>query len=333
MSGFFLTQHVKQWPFKDSSDNWFRGATEIHVFITFAVCLGLRGDGDDGDPEAVAFEERATQLTFLSFLVLVPGAFLVTVYLKLSRAIKLMERTELKTECSAAQRMLRGLADEQDVLTLSEMFKKIEAEIEVEKQKLELSDKDKRILGWVREHFELDPSMTETDTIQHAQTVLQLQLSTANDGGVWADVIKEIQEAIVQRTEVNDGIFLSHYQMYGPDVMDLKQTLIRAGMDGARIWYDKDNDPSEKSMREGVRDSKYCKYASNHSWVNPARNVLGYRLRDFFVYSLALPDGRRAGAAFLPQGDPLVLALQEGHCPALETGGQWLRWLLQPVLR
>lgn len=256
MSGFFLSLHVKQWPFKDASDNWFRMATEIHVFITFTVCLALRGDrGGDDDPSAESFEQTTTWLTFLSFLVLVPGAFFVTVYLKIKRSLKLMQRTELKTECSAAQRMLRGLADEQDVSTLRDLFEKIENEIETEKQKLQLTDKDARILVWVREHFEMDMDTSDEETISQVQK--QLQLSAANDGRDWADVVKEIQQAIVQSSEVQDGIFLSHYQMFGPDVMDLKQRLINAGMDGGRVWYDKDNDPSEKSMREGVRDSKY----------------------------------------------------------------------------
>ena len=40
------------------------------------------------------------------------------------------------------------------------------------------------------------------------------------------------------------------------DVMSLKAELVAAGMDGQRIWYDKDNDPSVEQMRLGVRANR-----------------------------------------------------------------------------
>ena len=53
-------------------------------------------------------------------------------------------------------------------------------------------------------------------------------------------------------------MFLSHYQLYGPDVMDLKGQLeARCPELRGSIWYDKDDEPSTEAMREGVRGHRY----------------------------------------------------------------------------
>ena len=255
MSGFFLTWHVKQWPFKDTHDNVFRAVTEVHVFITFAVCLALRGAARD---EEGSFEQVASALTFLSFLVLVPGGFVVTAFLKLRVAQKLLkQRPESATDRlrQAAERVLKGFGDDQDCEELMNMFDEIQNEISEKLKNQQLTDDDRRILFWVREELDLESTMDDNDTISRAlRTFPELQPTAETNV---SKIVQEIREKIVESTRCEDGVFLSHYQMYGPDVMDLKGALVKAGIEHDKIWYDKDNDPSEKNMRLGVRNSRY----------------------------------------------------------------------------
>jgi len=236
MSGAFLCLHVKQWPFKDTYDNVFRMLTEIHVFITFTVCLALRGETRDGDdPSTVEFENQVTWGTFVAFVLLVPFAFVVTVGLKLRHARELMDRKQPSKEerlRHSAHRVLRGFGDDQDAVELSEMFKRIEGEIENDEKVGQLTDSDRRTLKWVREELDFDDGMENLDTIRNALDQLQLLQTeqVSDDKGVDASSeVRKIREAIVAKTAVEDGVFLSHYQMYGPDVMDLKSSLVEAG--------------------------------------------------------------------------------------------------------
>lgn len=236
MSGAFLCLHVKQWPFKDTYDNVFRMLTEIHVFITFTVCLALRGETRDGDdPSTVEFENQVTWGTFVAFVLLVPFAFVVTVGLKLRHARELMDREQPSKEERlrlSAHRVLRGFGDDQDAVELSEMFKRIEGEIENDEKVGQLTDSDRRTLKWVREELDFDDGMENLDTIRNALDQLQLLQTeqVSDDKGVDASSeVRKIREAIVAKTAVEDGVFLSHYQMYGPDVMDLKSSLVEAG--------------------------------------------------------------------------------------------------------
>ena len=257
MSGFFLTWHVKQWPFKDAHDNVFRAVTEVHVFITFAVCLALRGAARDEDG---SFEQMASALTFLSFLILIPGGFVVTAVLKLQVAQKLLkQRPQSPTDRlrQAAERVLKGFGDDQDCEELMNMFDEIQDQILEEFKNQQLTDDDRRILVWVREELDLESTLDDQDTISQARAALHLpELQPAAETNV-SKVVQELRETIVESTRCEDGVFLSHYQMYGPDVMDLKGALVKAGIEHAKIWYDKDNDPSERNMRLGVRNSRY----------------------------------------------------------------------------
>ncbi len=258
MSGAFLTWHVKQWPFKDTNDNIFRMFTEVHVFITFAVCLALRGSARDDNG---TFEEKATAGTFWSFIVLVPGGFVATVFWKLRVAQALMrQRPESQTDRlrQAAERVLKGFGDDQDCAELKKMFEEIQGQILDEQKNQELTDEDRRILFWVREELDLESAMNDKDTIKEARAKLRLPEWQSSDTETnVSSTVQEIRDTIVKNATCEDGVFLSHYQMYGPDVMDLKGALVKAGIEKERIWYDKDNDPSERNMRLGVRNSRY----------------------------------------------------------------------------
>ena len=257
-SAAFLVLHIKTWPFKDDADNCFRAASEVHVFITFVVCLALKGERERGGEDSGSYYDW---YVFCTFVLLLPGGFLATIAFKLRAAWELeREDGEKHPERHSAERMLRGLGDESDTERLRSMVKKLKKRIEDQEKTKRLGPVEHRLVAFACEHCELPPVNADDATalIRRIGEIashlgLDVDLKTANP----KEVVAEIHDAIVETSERHDGVFLSHYQMYGPDVMSLKAELVAAGMDGQRIWYDKDNDPSPEAMRMGVRDSRY----------------------------------------------------------------------------
>lgn len=70
---------MKTWPYKVEMDNIFRAATEFHVFIVITVALVLKNDLS-WEPVGV---DTYDYFMFFSFVILVPGAFVVAVISKL----------------------------------------------------------------------------------------------------------------------------------------------------------------------------------------------------------------------------------------------------------
>eukprot|EP01048_Picozoa_sp_COSAG05_P002284 COSAG05_NODE_90_length_20140_cov_25.117060_3_plen_264_part_00 len=75
--GFFAA-HVKCWPYKIHQDNLFRAATEVHVFIAIMAAQVMKNDLELETVQEGAYD----WLLLLSFLVLIPLAFCVTVFSK-----------------------------------------------------------------------------------------------------------------------------------------------------------------------------------------------------------------------------------------------------------
>eukprot|EP01046_Picozoa_sp_COSAG06_P001166 COSAG06_NODE_35_length_30757_cov_53.112532_14_plen_668_part_00 len=78
LSFCFFALHMKAWPYKIESDNIFRAATELHVFIVITTALVLKSDLA---VEKVT-EDAYDFVLFFSFIALVPVAFVVVVVIK-----------------------------------------------------------------------------------------------------------------------------------------------------------------------------------------------------------------------------------------------------------
>eukprot|EP01051_Picozoa_sp_SAG22_P004971 SAG22_NODE_283_length_13027_cov_25.568535_2_plen_531_part_00 len=121
----------------------------------------------------------------------------------------------------------------------------------------------------------------------------------------------------IKAEEDSDGIFLSHYQLYGHQVMHLKGELERhcpllkqssssprmraSQMSGTKIWYDKDENPTEENMRLGVMSNKYfLLFLTKGVLLRPycrkeIRWALGYGKKFVLVW---VQDGDGAVASF-----------------------------------
>ena len=75
--GFFAVQ-MRSWPYKVHSDNMFRAASELHVFIVITTALVLKNDLTI----EIVTEDTYDFILFFSFLVLVPLAFVISVISK-----------------------------------------------------------------------------------------------------------------------------------------------------------------------------------------------------------------------------------------------------------
>eukprot|EP01047_Picozoa_sp_COSAG01_P002788 COSAG01_NODE_76_length_28332_cov_298.876992_18_plen_399_part_00 len=82
----FFALHIKAWPYKTDPDNWFRAATELHVFIAITTAMVLKSNLD---MEAVT-EDFYGPVLFWSFIVFVPLAFGKTVWNKVQRMTSVM---------------------------------------------------------------------------------------------------------------------------------------------------------------------------------------------------------------------------------------------------
>ena len=78
LSFLFFALQMHSWPYKVQSDNLFRAATEFHVFIVIMTALVMK---HDLSWEIIGVDAYDYTL-FFSFIVLVPGAFVVAVWSK-----------------------------------------------------------------------------------------------------------------------------------------------------------------------------------------------------------------------------------------------------------
>ena len=78
LSFLFFALQMHSWPCKVQSDNLFRAATESHVFIVIMTALVMK---HDLSWEIIGVDAYDYTL-FFSFIVLVPGAFVVAVWSK-----------------------------------------------------------------------------------------------------------------------------------------------------------------------------------------------------------------------------------------------------------
>jgi hypothetical protein len=74
----FFALHMRSWPYKVHSDNLFRAASELHVFIVIVTALVLKNNL----AIEVVTEDAYDYFLFISFILLVPVAFLVAVVQK-----------------------------------------------------------------------------------------------------------------------------------------------------------------------------------------------------------------------------------------------------------
>eukprot|EP01047_Picozoa_sp_COSAG01_P020513 COSAG01_NODE_1169_length_11408_cov_35.108056_3_plen_2198_part_00 len=110
----FFALHIKTWPYKQKDDNMFRAATELHVFIVILVALILQNDLRWELLTVDAYD----YILFLSFFLLVPGAFLLTVYRKIryvnSRVNKMAGVDARERRRRAFDLQALGLGDDAD---------------------------------------------------------------------------------------------------------------------------------------------------------------------------------------------------------------------------
>jgi serine/threonine protein kinase/ankyrin repeat protein len=108
--GFSVLQASTQ-PYKLQQDNAFRAATEAHVFLVIAAGLALHSDLDNEQIDESWYDWGL----FVSFLVLVPGAFCVAVASKVWLVDQSLSEASLKGSFSRLRTGLASITDRDDV--------------------------------------------------------------------------------------------------------------------------------------------------------------------------------------------------------------------------
>jgi hypothetical protein len=265
LSFIFFAAHVHAWPCRLPQDNYLRGCVEAQIFLTCLTLLALK-------TESVGPEDT-TQLYDIclvtAFVILVPLAFAGCLASKIWAVLRAF-RDQSVPDGAAALHIPRALPSAEathravtlygagidDLGTLRRLVAALRLNYKDYRVAAQLSPALRIALSWVRD--ELGLATDDLGTIHHASTRLQVAFNPATD--TLASAVARISDRVVAnaRAEEQGGIFLSHYQLYGPDVMELKGELERAcpQLRGS-IWYDKDQDPSEEEMRRGVRANRY----------------------------------------------------------------------------
>eukprot|EP01045_Picozoa_sp_COSAG04_P018744 COSAG04_NODE_1758_length_5668_cov_2.648411_2_plen_1402_part_00 len=141
--GFFALQ-VSTKPFKLHQDNVFRATTEIHVFLVIATSLALRSDLSNEDVSKAWYDWGL----FVSFLVLVPGAFTLAVYSKVRASDKILSDESLR---GSFNRLRFGLATDDDRTAVRDRAESLRAAIRAS------SDELRRIVVSCPELATMDP--------------------------------------------------------------------------------------------------------------------------------------------------------------------------------
>lgn len=141
LSFFFFALQAGTQPYKLPQDNAFRAATEVQVFLVIAVGLALHSDVSNEQVDASWYDWGL----FVSFVVLVPGAFCVTVASKVLSASKSLVDDSL---VGSFERLRLGLASSYDRTALR---------TRVEAMKMASSDTIRRIVVSSPEWATKDP--------------------------------------------------------------------------------------------------------------------------------------------------------------------------------
>ena len=121
LSFFFFSLQLSVAPFKLNQDNLFRASTECHVFLVLVTALMMR-------TEPVGFEDSSYDwILSATFILLVPGACVVTVLSKVRFALSVQSRTGVD---AAFNRFRLGLAIGDDCATLFSHFNQLRGELE-----------------------------------------------------------------------------------------------------------------------------------------------------------------------------------------------------------
>jgi hypothetical protein len=87
LSFIFFAIHLATFPYKVKADNFFRAATELHVFIVVTTALILKSDLN----MEVVTESAYDYVLFFSFIAFVPVAFVVTVVSKVKTMAQVVD--------------------------------------------------------------------------------------------------------------------------------------------------------------------------------------------------------------------------------------------------
>eukprot|EP01043_Picozoa_sp_COSAG02_P050298 COSAG02_NODE_5155_length_4583_cov_2.407449_2_plen_1311_part_00 len=121
LSFFFFSLQLSVAPFKLTQDNLFRASTECHVFLVLVAALMMR-------TEPVGYEDALYDWVLsATFIVLVPGAFMVTVASKVQLALSAQSSAGVD---AAFNRFRLGLAIGSDCATLFSHFEQLRSELE-----------------------------------------------------------------------------------------------------------------------------------------------------------------------------------------------------------
>ena len=99
MSLLFFAVHILTLPYKVMADNAFRAATELHVFIAIAVALIHK---TDLSMETVTADAYVAAL-FISFILLVPVAFVASIFAKVRHMSQVVENALSTDEIPAIE--------------------------------------------------------------------------------------------------------------------------------------------------------------------------------------------------------------------------------------
>eukprot|EP01046_Picozoa_sp_COSAG06_P015371 COSAG06_NODE_982_length_11218_cov_22.274845_1_plen_1477_part_00 len=121
LSFFFFSLQLSVAPFKLNQDNMFRASTECHVFLVLVAALMMR-------TEPVGYEDTSYDWILSgTFILLVPGAFVITVVSKIRFALSAQSSTGVD---AAFNRFRLGLAIGGDCATLFSHFEQLRGELE-----------------------------------------------------------------------------------------------------------------------------------------------------------------------------------------------------------
>eukprot|EP01046_Picozoa_sp_COSAG06_P027300 COSAG06_NODE_2402_length_6947_cov_4.005111_5_plen_1113_part_00 len=121
LSFFFFSLQLSVGPFKLNQDNFFRASTECHVFLVLVAALMMR-------TEPVGYEDALYDWVLsVTFIVLVPGAFVATVVSKVRFALKAQSSSGVD---AAFNRFRLGLAIGTDCAALFTHFEQLRSELE-----------------------------------------------------------------------------------------------------------------------------------------------------------------------------------------------------------
>jgi hypothetical protein len=121
LSFMFFSLQLSVAPFKLTQDNLFRASTECHVFLVLVAALMMR-------TEPVGYEDSSYDwILSATFILLVPGAFMITVLSKVKFALTAQSSTGVD---AAFNRFRLGLAIGGDCATLFGHFDQLRGELE-----------------------------------------------------------------------------------------------------------------------------------------------------------------------------------------------------------